>query len=320
MELQSISSRLRRIWPFQSLHSQIAETAAAVAAGRHIAVGLEDPPKWLEPHGVTVPRPSYLGWFHIARQLSQDPDTDLLFLDGKCDRVIHRHLANFARGNGRTFRSCLTEPGDPFDAWRGNWRQVMARLLEVFDFAEAERSTYHHEVAALVTQLACRQPDGPPRDSEELLRRLDHDRLTAVHGRDMHCISARQLTHVRIWYRGFFATMPGGLDGIWSWEDTELGYACPYRESVDDRLGRTVDNWLVRDLVDHLKWRRDPDRTCVVFLNLQPAQVNLSRLLEVARSKGVGVVLLPEASVLLSRPAGSQMPTYLRPQMAHAAA
>lgn len=320
MELQSISSRLRRTWPFQSLRSQIAETAAAVAEGRHVAVGFEDSPKWLAPHGVTVPRPSYLGWFHIARELSGDPDTDLLFLDGKCDRVIHRHLANFARSHGRMFRSFMTEPADPFDAWRGNWRQVMARLLEVFEFAEANSASYHHDIAALVTQLACRQPDGPPRDSEEFLRRLDHDRLTAVHGRDMHCISAQELRHVRMRYRGFFATTPAGLDGIWSWEDTELGYACPYRESVDDCLGRTVDNWLVRDLVDHLKWRGDPDRTRVVFLNLQPAQVNLFRLLEVAQSRRVGVVLLPAAAVVLSCPTGSQMPTYLRPQMAHAAA
>ena len=68
-------------------------------------------------------------------------------------------------------------PNEPFDAWRGDWRGIANRLLEVIEFAPEGPAAYYRDIAKTALQLACNHPDGPPRSSAEL---LDAARLRAA--------------------------------------------------------------------------------------------------------------------------------------------
>jgi hypothetical protein len=116
-------------------------------------------------------------------------------------------------------------PATAMDMWRGTPSQVQSRLLSVERFTEP----FYQRVASAGLRLALTAPDMPPVDgSDELLRRLDADELTALwEGHPLELkdveVMAEHLPGTRLRYADFFAALAGAFDrGEWSYEDVDL--------------------------------------------------------------------------------------------------
>jgi hypothetical protein len=121
-------------------------------------------------------------------------------------------------------------PAQALDCWRGDGMAIANRLLAVEDWASEGGGLYYRRMATLAIQLACTPPSGPPRNSGQFMRRLDHKKLQALwrgdptaHA-DLEQLAADPtvLAGVRGRYSAFFRSLAGTADGCWALEDVDL--------------------------------------------------------------------------------------------------
>jgi hypothetical protein len=121
-------------------------------------------------------------------------------------------------------------PTQPLDCWRGDGMAIANRLLAVEDWASEGGGLYYRRMATLAIQLACTPPSGPPRNSGDVLRRLDHKKLqqlwrgdlTAQADLEQLAADPTVLAGVRGRYSAFFRSLAGKVDGCWGLEDVDL--------------------------------------------------------------------------------------------------
>jgi hypothetical protein len=121
-------------------------------------------------------------------------------------------------------------PTQPLDCWRGDGMAIANRLLAVEDWATEGGGLYYRRLATLALQLACTPPSGPPRNSQDFLRRLDHQKLqqlwrgdpTAQQDLEQLASDPTVLAGVRGRYSAFFRSLQGTADGCWALEDVDL--------------------------------------------------------------------------------------------------
>jgi hypothetical protein len=121
-------------------------------------------------------------------------------------------------------------PTQALDCWRGDRMAIANRLLAVEDWASEGGGLYYRRMATLALQLACTPPSGPPRTSQDFLRRLDHKKLQqlwrgdATAQADLEQLAADPtvLAGVRGRYSAFFRALGGSADGRWGLEDVDL--------------------------------------------------------------------------------------------------
>jgi hypothetical protein len=121
-------------------------------------------------------------------------------------------------------------PTQPLDLWRGDGMSIANRLLAVEDWASEGGGLYYRRMATLALQLACTPPSGPPRNSADFLRRLDHKKLqqlwrgdlTAQADLEQLAADPQVLAGVRGRYSAFFRSLAGTADGRWGLEDVDL--------------------------------------------------------------------------------------------------
>jgi hypothetical protein len=121
-------------------------------------------------------------------------------------------------------------PTQPLDLWRGDGMAIANRLLAVEDWASEGGGVYYRRMATLALQLACTPPSGPPRNSGQLLRRLDLKKLqqlwrgdvTAQADLEQLAADPQVLAGVRGRYSAFFRALAGSADGRWGLEDVDL--------------------------------------------------------------------------------------------------
>ena len=113
---------------------------------------------------------------------------------------------------GAAGRSVRVFPNQPFDAWRGDWRGIANRLLEVVQFATEGPAAYYRDIAKTALQLACNHPDGSAALSSELLARLDYELLLNAHGPSSAVLSLPRdkVSQVRLRYQAFFGQLGCG--------------------------------------------------------------------------------------------------------------
>ena len=107
---------------------------------------------------------------------------------------------------------------------------IANRLLAVEDWATEGGGVYYRRMATLALQLACTPPSGPPRNSGDFLRRLDHKKLqqlwrgdsTAQADLEQLAADPTVLAGVRGRYSAFFRSLAGTADGCWALEDVDL--------------------------------------------------------------------------------------------------
>jgi hypothetical protein len=121
-------------------------------------------------------------------------------------------------------------PLQPLDCWRGDGMAIANRLLAVEDWASEGGGVYYRRMATLALQLACTPPTGPPRTSQDLLRRLDLRKLqqlwrgdnTAQADLEQLAADPTVMAGLRGRYSAFFRSLAGKADGCWGLEDVDL--------------------------------------------------------------------------------------------------
>jgi hypothetical protein len=231
----------------------------------------------------------------IAYELARKSDAQVFYLDAKGDRGSAERFAGLMGAAGRRVRIF---PNEPFDAWRGDWRGVANRLLEVIEFVAEGPAAYYRDLAKTALQLACKHPDGPPRSSAELLRRLDYESLLNTHGPNSAVLSLPRdkVSQVRLRYEAFFGQLGCALDGDWSWEDADAAYLSLDSVALgEDATGTAC--LLFADFAHYFTQRKERERFCVMFADEFSAIASSSDVamkVEQARSFNAGLVLVPQ--------------------------
>jgi hypothetical protein len=189
-------------------------------------------------------------------------------------------------------------PNQRFDAWRGDWRAIANRLLEVIAFVPDGPAAYYRDIAKVVVQLACNHPDGPPSSSGELLHRLDHEHLLNAHGPVDALLSLprERVAQVRMRYQAFFGQLGSLFDGDWSFDDTDAAYFLLDSVALGEDTASAA-SLLFADFAHYFTARKHPERRCLLLLDEFAALAGSSDLaskVEQARSFNTALVLIPQ--------------------------
>jgi len=231
----------------------------------------------------------------VAHEVALKSDAPVFYLDAKGDRAGAERFVALMRAAGRRVR---VFPNEPFDAWRGDWRAIVNRLLEVIEFVPEGPAAYYRDIAKTALQLACNHPDGPPRSSAELLGRLDYELLLNAHGPCTAVLSLPRdkVSQVRLRYEAFFGQMGSALDGDWSFEDTDAAYFLLDSVALgEDTAGAAC--LLFADFAHYFTMRKERERSCLLFADEFSAVAGASDIamkVEQARSFNTGLVLIPQ--------------------------
>ena len=235
----------------------------------------------------------------ICAGVAKASDWSVFVIDAKGDRRTQGRFAQVM--NQRALRPRLF-PEQAYDGWRGTGQEIANRLVQLIDWADEGGGTYYRDLSVNLVRAACVAPGGPPRSSQEVLRRLDknaltdlwagHERAAAIAGfKGEHFDSARQR------YAAFFDACEGQLDGDWAFEDTDCGYLLLnellYGEETS-KLGR----FLVEEFKQYLAARRQDGRQVLLIIDEFSAIADgerVARMVEIVRSYGAAVVLAPQA-------------------------
>ncbi len=255
----------------------VGEPCAATAAelllhGHHLILGPESTEARRSDERPPI-------WLSIAREVMRSSRAAVLFLNGGSDWLKSAQLKCLANEMARQFNSSLEEQFDVF--LRGTPDAVATRLHQMLNPPRG----YWSDRCILVLMFLCDHPDGPPRSSKELLARLDS--LSNSHGDlDREGLTPEVVHEVSMQLSACMRR---------SWEDTEVGYVevgKPLGAPLEGAIGRS---W-ASDLADYIMNRKSLASRSVVLVDGyfdDTAQRTIKARLAIARSHGVGVMLLP---------------------------
>lgn len=231
----------------------------------------------------------------IAHELACKSSAAVHYLDAKGDRANAERFVGLMKAAGRETR---VFPNEPFDAWRGDWRGIVNRLLDVIEFAESGPAAYYRDIAKTALQLACNHPEGPPRSSQELIERLDYERLLDAHGpsEGVLALPRERVGQVRLRYQAFFGQLGTALDGEWSWEDASASYILLDSVALGEDTSSAA-RLLFADFAHYFALRKPRKRSCLLFADEFASIAGASDLatkVEQARGFNAAMVLVPQ--------------------------
>ena len=231
----------------------------------------------------------------IAHQVAAKTDAPVFYLDAKGDRSSAERYTALMRAAGRRIH---VFPNERFDAWRGDWRAIVNRLLQVIPFAVEGPAAFYRDIAKTALQLACNHPDGPPRSSGELLHRLDYELLLEAHGPTTAVLSLprAKVSQTRLRYEAFFGQLGSLLDGDWSWEDADAAYFLLDAVALGEDTA-SVASLLFADFAHYFTFRKPRDQFCVFFADEFGAissSSDVAMKVEQARGFNTALVLVPQ--------------------------
>lgn len=231
----------------------------------------------------------------IAHEVAAKTEAPIFYLDAKGDRGSAERFCALMGAAGRRVRIF---PNERFDAWRGDWRAIVNRLLEVIEFVPEGPASYYRDIAKTTLQLACHHPDGPPRSSAELLGRLDYEMLLNAHGPTTAVLSLPRdkVSQVRLRYEAFFGQLGSLLDGEWSFEDADAAYFLLDSVALgEDTAGAAA--LIFADFAHYFTARKPRERSCVLFCDEFAAIASSSDVamkVEQARGFNTSLILIPQ--------------------------
>jgi hypothetical protein len=231
----------------------------------------------------------------IVHQVAEKTDAPVFYLDAKGDRSSAERFTALMHAAGRNV--CVF-PNQRFDAWRGDWRAIVNRLLQVVPFAVEGPAAFYRDIAKTVLQLACNHPDGPPQSSAELLHRLDYELLLEAHGPTTAVLSVPRdkVSQTRLRYEAFFGQLGSLLDGDWSWEDVDAAYFLLDAVALGEDTA-SVASLLFADFAHYFTLRKPRDQFCVFFADEFGAissSSDVAMKVEQARGFNTSLVLVPQ--------------------------
>jgi hypothetical protein len=217
------------------------------------------------------------------------------YFDAKADPVVReRFRSTMLLGCGFLFGAF---PNYRFDGWRGDGHAIFNRLIELVRYSEEGDGAYYRDVAKRLLLLACTAPEGPPRSSDELLKRLTPAELRRLDPTVLDELGQREVAGVRLRYQAFFAALRGQLDGDCSFDDFESAYIGLDGLSLKEEAG-SLARFLIEDFAHFAKYRKRPTDKVLLILDEFSAiadSANVVDPVERLRSLNVGVILAPQA-------------------------
>lgn len=230
----------------------------------------------------------------ILHEVAVKTDRPVYYLDAKGDRETAERFVGLMEKTGRRVR---VFPNEPFDGWKGDWKAVVDRLLQVIAYENSGPAAFYRDVAKSVLQTACRTGEDAPRSSQELLARLSMASLAKESGgRASAAFSNDLVSQVRMRYEAFFGQLGTALDGEWAWEDADAAYF------LLDSVGREEDAastaaYVFADFAHYFKERKERDQACILAVDEFSAIAKTSDVasrLEQARGYNAFLLLAPQ--------------------------
>ncbi|HEU5004452.1 MAG TPA: hypothetical protein VFW71_16965 [Actinomycetota bacterium] len=218
----------------------------------------------------------------------------VVFLDAKGDAATQARFARAMAAAGVPPPALRTFPAQPYDGWRGGDRALLNRLMEVSDFSEP----YYREMALRVLHLAITSPGGVPGSSGDLLGRLSKPMLRAAYRRrpqaaEIEELAERDVAGVANRYRAFFASLGGGLDGGWAFEDTRACYVLLEGLALKAEAAR-LGRFFLEDFAHYAGVRKPPGTPVLLVVDEFSAlesTTDAAHLFERLRSFGAAVMV-----------------------------
>ncbi len=231
----------------------------------------------------------------LAWTVAHSTDAPVFYIDGKGDIDAAERFVGLMGDAGRTTR---VFPHEPIDGWRGEPHEIRARLLEVVDYATEGPAAWYRDVAKAVIGLACNDPDGPPRSTEQLLDRLDLEMLMAAHGdvRALKGLRPGLIDQVRLRYEAVLGETRGALDGDWGWEDTHAAYLLLDSLRLPEE-SRGLARFLFEDYAHYFTARKAKADPCLLIVDEFSALAStpgMAGRVEQARGFNAALILAPQ--------------------------
>jgi hypothetical protein len=262
---------------------------------------------WLAGQWLTIPEPELakhgivlggsgsgktVSLLRIAYVAARIYGYKVFYLDAKGDRataaqfVAMMHAAQV--GRVRMF------PREPFNGFRGDANAILNRLMAIEEYSEP----YYKALAKRLLTLASRAPGGAPKDSRDLLKRLNTDLLKQLYaGREevdeLDEMSAKDAAGVRNRYRSFFGSIEGKLDNGWSWEDADAGYVLLDGLALREEAA-ALGRYLIEDFANYAASRKPGQVKALLIIDEYSALSTASsaaNLFERLRSFGAAVLV-----------------------------
>ena len=236
-------------------------------------------------------------------------DWTVFMLDPKGDATTMRRFAALMERAGRT---PALFPDQAYDGWRGSPAHVANRLIEMIDWPEEGGGTYYRDLSVNLVRLACTAPDGAPGSADELLGRLDRDRLADLwagtnQAQRLLDFKEADVAACRHRYQAFFDAVGGQLDGAFAFEDADCGYLLLDELAFGDETGKLA-RFLFADFKQYVATRKARGRNVLLIVDEFSAVASgdrIARLVEVVRSHGGSLVLAPQAYEGMGDPAAA---------------
>jgi hypothetical protein len=218
----------------------------------------------------------------------------VFFLDAKGDPATRDRFVAAMLHAGIDAASIRTFPAQHYDAWRGDARALVNRLMEVSDFSEP----YYQAMALRVLDLATSAPPGPPGSSADLLGRLRKPALRmAYRGRpeatEIDDLAERDVAGVANRYRAFFGALDGSLDGAWAFEDPAACYVLLEGLALKAEAAR-LGRFFLEDFAHFAGVRKQAARRVLLVVDEFSAlesTADAAHLFERLRSFGAAVII-----------------------------
>jgi hypothetical protein len=231
----------------------------------------------------------------LAYALAKCSQVPVFYLDGKGDEENAERFVGLMADAGRSTR---VFPNEPFCGWRGRAHELHGRLMEVIDYPADGPAAWYRDVAKNVLRLVCEHPDGPPRCSSDVLKRMELSSLRHAHrgSSALSALTSQQVGQVRLRYEAFFGQARGALDGDWAWEDTPSAYLLLDSLTLREETAGLA-RFLFEDFAHYFKSRKPREQYALLivdeFSGLASGADMASRI-EQARGFHAGIVLCPQ--------------------------
>lgn len=227
-------------------------------------------------------------------EVATKTDWPISLMDAKGDERLAEWFFDLARDTNRGPRLF---PNEPFDGWRGDWKAIVNRLMQVIAYSETGDGAFYRYVAMTILQTVCGDADDPPRSGQELLTRLSNaSRSTAF--------TDELVTGVELRYKSFFRQIGTALDGDWAWEDTDAAYFMVGSLGAE-QYSAAAAAYLFADFGHYFTKRKPRDQRCALAVDEFAAIARTSdvaMLVEQARGFGAFLLLAPQTISGLGSP------------------
>ncbi len=264
------------------------------------------PTNLLDKHGVIIGE-SGSGktetMLRIAFGAAKEHNWKVFYVDAKGDRDTATRFLDVMGKAGK--HNVTMFPDQPYNGWKGDGIAILNRLLSVEDFSEP----YYESMATFVLSLAVDAPCGLPKNSKELLSRLDIDALTKLYQSDEDITDVLRLKEndmlgVYARYRAFFRAIAGKLDGSWGFEDVDAAYILLDGLALK-RQARSLGRFLVDDFAHYVSKRKPKNQPVLLIIDEFSAiadKADAANLFERVRSFTTSVFVSSQSYAGLGEP------------------